>query len=331
MDRGTGFTPTASHFEHIAGLEVVLADGDIVRTGQFAKSDSPSAHLSKFSFGPSIEGLFLQSNLGIVTKMGIALTPQPQAFMSCSFDMPEPEDIGEIVEVFGTMRRNQLLPTMVYVFNIVEWSAIYGTHLDYWEKNDEPIPSWRLKEVQKELDTGFWTVRFSLYGPESVIQAHYDEVKKVIGKQLPNGRLRRTLFSAGDGETLNPTSVPLPYGGMFVGVPSLWSLPLVRYTLPKDGSGVGAHSAYSAIVPLDGKIMSDWVVAAKEIYESEGFDAMCDFFMHEKHAVFVCMLIFDKMNPQQCAAIDRIFHKLFEEGKKRGFSKYRAHVDHMGK
>ena len=51
----------------------------------------------------------MQSNLAIVTKMGIALTPQPQAFMSCSFDMPEPEDIGEIVEVFGTMRRNPTL------------------------------------------------------------------------------------------------------------------------------------------------------------------------------------------------------------------------------
>lgn len=308
----------------------MLADGDIVRTGQWAKSNSPSSHLSKFSFGPSLEGLFLQSNIGIVTKMGIALTPQPQAFMSCAFDMPEPEDIGAIVDVFGDMRRRQIIPTTVFVVSIVEWSSIFGNHLDYWPKQDEPIPPWRLKELQRQLDTGFWTVRFMLYGPEQIVNAHYAEAAKVIAKDLPRGRLRRTLFSAGDGQTLEPTAVPLPYGGMYVGMPSLWSLPLVRYTLPKDGSGVGAHSAYSAIIPLDGKIMSDWVVAAKNIYEAEGFDAMCDFFMHEKHAVFVCMLIFDKTNKKQCAAIDRIFHRLFEEGAKRGFSKYRAHVNHMG-
>jgi len=79
----------------------------------------------------------------------------------------------------------------------------------------------------------------------------------------------------------------------------------LRYTLPKDGTGAGAHAAYSAIIPLDGKITSEQVVATKEAYESEGFDAVCDFFMHEMHAVFVCMLTFEKTNPAQRAAIDQ--------------------------
>ena len=56
---------------------------------------------------------------------------------------------------------------------------------------------------------------------------------------------------------------------------------------------------------------------------------MTDFFMHARHAVFVCMLCFDKTNKKQCDAINAIFHKLFEEGRKRGFNKYRSHVNHM--
>lgn len=93
LDRGMGFIPSGIHHENIAGLEVVLANGDVVRTGQFAMTSSPSAHLTHLSFGPSIDGLFLQSNLGIVTKLGIHMTPQPQAYMPCTFDMPDFDDI----------------------------------------------------------------------------------------------------------------------------------------------------------------------------------------------------------------------------------------------
>lgn len=314
----------------MAGLEVVLANGDVVRTGQFAMSTSPSAHLTHLSFGPTIDGLFLQSNLGIVTKLGFHLTPQPQAFMSCTFDMPEFDDIETITDVFGAMRRNGTLPTVVYVFSLVEWSAIVHPRHHYWDK-EGPIPEWRLGEMQKELDTGRWTVKWGLYGPPRIIQAQYEEVQRVVAREAPTGRLRNVLFKGGeDGELLEALSVPNPYGGMFVGVPSMYSIPMVDYYNPKDGGGVGAHGAYSPIVPLDGKTMKSWVHAARKVYESQGMDLNCDYFMANRHAIFVCMLCFDKTNPKQRQAIENIYTGLFEEGKKLGFAKYRSHIDHMG-
>ncbi|ORY00977.1 hypothetical protein BCR34DRAFT_606114 [Clohesyomyces aquaticus] len=328
LDRGTGFTPTASHHQHICGLEAMLANGELVRTGQFAVSGSQSSHLSKFTFGPSIEGLFLQSNLGIVTKLGIWLTPAPQAFMSCSFDMPDFDDVETIVDVFGPLRRDGLLPNTVYVSNLVEWLGMMGKREELWPEAG-PIPEWRLKELQKQLGIGYWNVKFGLYGQRDVIQAHYNELKKIVGKKASKGRLTGEMFSAPDGEILNAASIPEPHGGFFVGVPSLWSLPMVKFRLPKDGGGIGAHYDYSPIIPSSGKTVLEWVKTAKKVCEAESFDLFCDFFMHERHVIFVNMMTFDKTNIAHRQSVQAIFRNLFAEGKKRGFSKYRSHINTM--
>ncbi|KAF2702919.1 vanillyl alcohol oxidase [Pleomassaria siparia CBS 279.74] len=328
LDRGTGFTPTATHHQHICGVEAMLANGELVRTGQFAVSGSPSSHLSKFTFGPSVEGLFLQSNLGIVTKMGIWLTPAPQAFMACSFDMPNFEDVETIVDVFGPLRRDGLLPNTVYVSNLVEWLGMVGKREEVWPESG-PIPEWRIKELQKQLDMGYWNVKFGLYGAKDVIQAHFDELKKIIARKAPEGRLTGHIFSALDGETLDPASVPDPHGGFFVGMPSLWSLPMVKFRLPKSGGGIGAHLDYSPIIPSDGAAILAWVKLAKEICEAESFDLFCDFFMHERHVVLVNMMTFDKTNVAHRQSVEAIFRNLFQEGRKRGYSKYRSHINTM--
>jgi hypothetical protein len=326
--RGTGFTPTAAHHQHISGVEAMLANGELVRTGQFAVSNSPSSHLSKFTFGPSIEGLFLQSNLGIVTKLGIWLTPAPQAYMSCSFDMPELENIETIVDIFRPLRRDGLLPNTVYVSNVVEWLGMIGQREDFWPY-ESPIPDWKVAELQKAFDLGYWNAKFGLHGAKDVIQAHFDELRKIISRKTARGRLVGKIFSAPEGETLDPASIPEKEGGFFVGIPTLWSLPMVKFRLPKKGGGIAAHYDYSPIIPSNGKEILAWVKTEKKICEAQSFDLLCDFFMHERHVIFVNIFTIDKTNAMHRAAVQTIFDDLFEEGKNRGYSKYRSHVNTM--
>lgn len=329
LDRGTGFTPTGAHHQHIAGVEAMLANGDLVRTGQFAVSNSPSAHLSKFTFGPSIEGLFLQSNLGVVTKLGIWLTPAPQAYVSCSFDMPDLDDVEAMVDIFGPLRRDGLLPNTVYISNVTEWLGMIGSREDFWP-HETPIPDWRIKELQTQFDLGYWNAKWGFYGAKDVVQAHFDQVKKVIECHTSKGRLVGNIFSAPAGETLDPTSVPEKEGGFFVGIPTLWSLPMVQFRVPKNSTGIGAHYDYSPIIPSNGKEILSWIRTAKKICEADGFDLFCDFFMHERHVIFVNMFTFDKTNAVHRKAVLSIFDNLFEAGKQRGYSKYRSHVNAMG-
>ena len=75
LERGGGYTPMRDHFDCHCGMEVVLANGDLVRTGMGALPGSKTWQQYKYGFGPFVDGMFSQSNFGIVTKMGFWLLP----------------------------------------------------------------------------------------------------------------------------------------------------------------------------------------------------------------------------------------------------------------
>jgi FAD/FMN-containing dehydrogenase len=103
VERGVGYTPyggklfdqtcmninliKADHWMMHCGMEIVLPSGELIRTGMGALPDPSRSHsdglrpdqipgnrawqLFNYGFGPYNDGIFSQSNLGIVTKMGI--------------------------------------------------------------------------------------------------------------------------------------------------------------------------------------------------------------------------------------------------------------------
>src|SRR5690606_5918905 len=96
LDKGAGYTPYFDHFYMSCGLEVVLGDGRVLKTGDGALPGSRAWNVSKYTFGPELSGLFVQSNFGIVTRMGIWLMPRPPVIRSFHFSFPDDSDIAEI-------------------------------------------------------------------------------------------------------------------------------------------------------------------------------------------------------------------------------------------
>ena len=63
-------------------MEVVTGDGEVraYRHGRDAELATPGSS-SSTATGPYVDGMFSQSNFGVVTKMGIWLMPEPEAYL----------------------------------------------------------------------------------------------------------------------------------------------------------------------------------------------------------------------------------------------------------
>src|SRR5678816_3475274 len=98
LERGFGIGPNGDHFLSQCGMEVVLATGEILRTGFGHYRGAKAEYVYKWGLGPYLDGLFTQSNFGIVTKIGVWLMPKPEAFEACYITCHSEDKFGPLID-----------------------------------------------------------------------------------------------------------------------------------------------------------------------------------------------------------------------------------------
>ena len=258
VDRGGGYTAAMyrNHFDAHCGMEVVLGNGELVRTGMGALPGAKTWQQHKYGFGPWIDGLFSQSNFGVVTKMGFWLMPQPEAYLSGSIEVSRHDDLVPFVDILNELENSGLFTGMPFLGSPLLGGLDPGDTLRTAPRPEVqavldtpggPTPQ-ALEDVAARLGVGLWAVKLQFYGPAKVIQAQWEHCKErfaaIPGARSRDGDLLRLPLSAEQLEKVHKVVFGVPNLSIFfIGA---------RSEANPDHPGDG-HMWFSPIIPRTGE------------------------------------------------------------------------------
>jgi 4-cresol dehydrogenase (hydroxylating) len=314
LDRGVGYTPYGEHFMVQCGMEVVLADGEILRTGMGSTKNPSAWQAFKWGYGPYLDGLFTQSNFGIVTKMGMWLMPAPPVYKPFVIRHKKMEDVARIVEAMRPMRIANIVPNVVLMMGGAYQLAMFKRRSEVWD-GAGPITDEAVAMAAAANNLGMWNTYIALYGTEGMIA----ESEKII----------RAAFAAIDGEVLTEAEMgdnpwfhhhaTLMQGGL-----NLDEIGLARWR----GNG-GGLAWFAPVAPAKGSETQGQVELAKQILGKYGFDYTAAFAIGSRELHHIIALLYDKSDPAEEKRADDCYRELVTGFGEKGWASYRTGVHAM--
>lgn len=320
LDNGITYLPVAQDMGAACGLEVVLASGEVLRTGMGAMPGNRSWHVYKRSLGPSLDQLFTQSNFGIVTKMGIWLMPQPECYMPLRLRAWREDDLGPIVDTLRTLMLDRTIENVPQIWNTISHASVISTRAP-WYQGEDPIPDDVIDTMARELEIGRWYMRFALYGDEDVVDLRFRKVKEAF-ERIPGVEVWGEKHTPEEMHDLQH-----PFDRVQAGVPNLDINQMTGWY----GGEEGGHIGFSPVARLTGK---DAVAVRDLIRGLVEQKARLDYAAvliptNARSFVHVTLVIFDTKDEAQCRRAYDTAKLLVSDAGKLGYGEYRAHLDFM--
>lgn len=336
LDRGGGYTMAhfRNHFDAHCGMEVVLADGTLVRTGMGALPGAETWQQYKTGCGPWIDGIFSQSNFGVVTKMGFWLMPEPEAYMRGSVLVPHYQDLHKFVEILNYCENVKLFTGMPSLYSpllgIVPMSRLAES------MNEPPQISGRQADLVGASELGYsdelqayalregipyWGLDIPMYGPEEVVAAQWAAIKRrfseIEGATFKDGDV--VNFPVSEGEEAH---IHLPE----FGITSLKMFSIISRT-PHQPNAWAGHMGFSPIIPRTGQGIIDANRVFQQVAREYHLPILGAFTLPllywERAFIFIFSVIFTR-NPEVDAATVRGIRALIEIAAEHGWGEYRT-------
>lgn len=312
MDRGVGYTPYGEHFMMQCGMELVMANGDVYRTGMGGVKGDNAWQVFKWGYGPTLDGMFTQSNYGICTKMGFWLMPKPPVFKPLEIQFDKDDDIAEIVEFIRPLRIAQVIPNSVVIAGVLWEASTCNVRRSDYTTEPGHTPDEILEKIQKDKHLGAWNVYAALYGTKEQVEVNFNIVKGAL-KALGKGRLI-TEEIAGDTQ-------PFKYRAQLMsGVPNLQEFGLYNWR------GGGGSMWFAPVSQARGSECDKQKSLAKKILNKHGLDYVGEFIVGWRDMHHVIDVLYDRSSEEETKRANACFNELLDEFEKEGYAVYRVNT-----
>lgn len=348
LERGIGYF--ASRANSLSGMEVVLGNGRVLRTGFGHYPEATTTHIYKYGVGPGLDGLFYQSNFGIVTSAGIELLPWSDRHCSVIARIDDADRLPALVDAWASLRRRDLVRMVVHIGNR------HRTICTLAPVVYEQLGQGRTREAAEALlereGFGPWSAVASISGPRAHLASAVREIRREMRgiasvTVLDDARVafaRRLVsvlsFLPGARRKQIVLRAVAPVYGLSSGVPTdeaiksvYWSAgvePPAEQPEEPDQSVCGLQYVLP-MIPLDGAAAADSMALIEQETARRGLKPLATLNILDERCIEIVLSIpFRRDRPDQQAAADACVDALQKAFFERGYPPYRVGVQYMG-
>lgn len=349
LERGFGHTPYGDHFAHACGMEVVLPTGECIHTGFGRFQNAVAAPVYPWGVGPYIDGLFTQSNLGIVTQMTVWLMPKPSHFQAFNFSI---EGDSELEGLLDGLRQLRLEGTIRSTVHIGDSYKVLSSIRQYpWDDMDGQVPLSEevLAHYRARWRFGAWNGSGGLYGTRRQVRAATARIKQVLSprtaqlKFLNDRKLRVAPHLATPYQKITGTNLLAllklirPAYGLLKGEPTYSFLSSAYWRkkesppqdMDPDRDGCGLIWC-TPVTPNEPHYVRRMLEIVRDVFSNQPFEpAMSLTMINERSLENVISITYDRAISGEDERATAVRDKLLTRLKEAGYYPYRSGIQDM--
>jgi 4-cresol dehydrogenase (hydroxylating) len=353
LERGFGMGQYNNHFESLANIEIVLPNSSLLQTGFGHYEKNKAKNLYKFGIGPYIDGLFSQSNLGIMTAATLHLAPKHDCIEMMAMKLDDETQLSNIIDSFQKLKMKNICSATI---NVLSRKRLLTTKTKFpFDKTNHTMMS---QTISKQLgvlhDLESWNIVTALYGSKEQVILAKKEIKKefnwykkkisfmseeklesLYSKKFFLKTLTKSLYNL-DLDKLYPT-LKKAFSNL-KGRPSTISIQTPYFRSSKEYNPNDPNPAedncgiywISPILPFTGKDVEITLKIGERVCSKYGFDFAPTYSLAGPRFIDnTISLIYNKGDLEETKKAHLCNQELILEYKKAGYMIYRAGVTSM--